>query len=510
MYERTLAAMSSVNAPHIFAPAEHLPALQASRVQRKPLRRRQLVRGGLVLADLAGLSLAFIVSGAVFGLSANGEHARPVYELLVFFLSLPAWVLLASLHGLYRYDERRLGHSTVDDFFNVVQLVTFGAWVFFVGCWATGISTPRPEKLIGFWLLATSSVTACRALARSLCLRLPAYVQRTVIIGGGDLGQLVARKLLSHREYGIQLLGIVDDAPKERRAELSNLPLLGTLDQLPQIVNELRVERVIIAFSNHRDAQTVELVRALYTNDVQVDVVPRLYELVGPRVDVHTVEGLPLIGLPSPHWSRSAMRVKRGIDIVGSSLGLLVLSPLFAYIAWRVHRSSPGPVFFRQTRLGLNMQEFTALKFRTMWIDTDDNEHRAYIERTMSSKAEIGSNGLYKLEREQAVTPFGRWLRKTSLDELPQLINVLRGEMSLVGPRPCIPYEVSNFKPQHFERFLLPAGLTGLWQVTARAYASFGEALDMDVAYVRGWSLGLDLRLLCRTPLELLRQETTA
>ena len=172
--------------------------------------------------------------------------------------------------------------------------------------------------------------------------------------------------------------------------------------------------------------------------------------------------------------------------------------------------TSGGMDDLRQKRLGLNMREFTALKFRSMWSDTDASEHRAYIEQTMNSSAQLGENGLYKLDREQAVTPFGQWLRKTSLDELPQLVNVLRGDMSLVGPRPCIPYEVKNFQPQHFERFLLPAGLTGLWQVTARAYSSFGEALDMDVAYVRGWSFGLDLRLICRTPLQVLRHEGTA
>ncbi|MDQ2943508.1 MAG: sugar transferase [Candidatus Dormibacteraeota bacterium] len=128
----------------------------------------------------------------------------------------------------------------------------------------------------------------------------------------------------------------------------------------------------------------------------------------------------------------------------------------------------------------------------------------------MSSHSPAGSNGLYKLEQQDAVTPFGRWLRSTSLDELPQLLNVVRGQMSLVGPRPCIPYETENFAPHQFDRFLVPAGVTGLWQVKARAHASFGEALDMDVAYARGWSLGLDLRLLFRTPIAALRHRGTA
>jgi lipopolysaccharide/colanic/teichoic acid biosynthesis glycosyltransferase len=163
-------------------------------------------------------------------------------------------------------------------------------------------------------------------------------------------------------------------------------------------------------------------------------------------------------------------------------------------------------VFFRQERLGLDMRHFTCLKFRTMKVDTDPEEHRAYVESIATSGANLNGNGMYKLNRDNAVTPFGRWLRKTSLDELPQLINVLRGDMSIVGPRPCIPYEIEFFQSHHVERFLVPQGITGLWQVSARANSTFGEALDMDVAYVRGWSLGLDLRLLFRTPFALLRQ----
>jgi lipopolysaccharide/colanic/teichoic acid biosynthesis glycosyltransferase len=152
------------------------------------------------------------------------------------------------------------------------------------------------------------------------------------------------------------------------------------------------------------------------------------------------------------------------------------------------------------------MTEFTALKFRTMRVGVDDRSHRDYIKATMSSQPAAGGNGLYKLDRRADITPFGHWLRKTSLDELPQLINVLKGDMSLVGPRPCIPYETENFDSHHFERFLVPAGITGLWQVAARASSSFGEALDMDVAYARSWSLGLDLRLLIRTPFAVVRQ----
>jgi lipopolysaccharide/colanic/teichoic acid biosynthesis glycosyltransferase len=158
----------------------------------------------------------------------------------------------------------------------------------------------------------------------------------------------------------------------------------------------------------------------------------------------------------------------------------------------------------------VKQEEFTVLKFRTMRVGTDDAAHRDFIKQTMSSSATPTTNGLYKLEREDAVTPFGRFLRRTSLDELPQLINVLRGEMAMVGPRPCLAYETEHFSPHHFERFDVPQGITGLWQVTARAHATFGEALDMDVLYARSWSLGLDIGLLLRTPIHILRRKGTA
>jgi exopolysaccharide biosynthesis polyprenyl glycosylphosphotransferase len=281
--------------------------------------------------------------------------------------------------------------------------------------------------------------------------------------------------------------------------------VMGGIDELEEIVDREDVERVIFAYSNDRQTDFLELIRKLRDAGIQVDVVPRLFEVIGPRVDVHVVEGISLIGLAPVRLSRSSRVIKRMADVIVASACLLLALPVMAVIALVIKRDSPGPVLFRQTRLGKDMVPFTLLKFRTMKRETDEAAHRDFIAATMDRLAVATTKGLYKLERRDAVTPVGRFLRRTSLDELPQLINVLRGDMSLVGPRPCIPYETERFQPHHFDRFLVPAGLTGLWQTSARAHSTFGEALDMDVLYAQSWSLGLDLLLLARTPRQLFR-----
>ena len=463
----------------------------------------------LLVADVLALSIAFFLAQLFF---EPGTHVRdivsPPLEMLVFIATLPAWVIIAQLSGLYGRDGQRADHSTVDDFAGIFAVITTGTWLFSALAWLTHIVKPNPPRMVAFWLMAIGFVIIGRATARAVARRNPMFTQNAVIVGAGDVGQLIARKLSHHPEYAIRLVGFVDREPAERRPEVADTPVLGPPEVLPELVEQYEIDRVIFAYSNDPHDELLELIHKLKAISVQIDLVPRLFEAVGPRVDMHTVEALPLIGLPPVRLSPSARFVKRAIDLVLSSLLLLLTAPFFAYFTYRVKRDSPGPAFFRQKRLGLNMREFTALKFRTMKTDVDENVHREYIEATMSAKAPVGSNGLYKLDRESDTTPFGRWLRRTSLDELPQLVNVLKGEMSLVGPRPCIRYETQNLAPHHFERFLVQPGMTGLWQVTARARSTFGEALDMDVTYARGWSLGLDLRLLCRTPLAVLRQST--
>jgi exopolysaccharide biosynthesis polyprenyl glycosylphosphotransferase len=468
-------------------------------------RRSRLVPPSLVLADLLGLSLAYylaaILAGGHGALGSSGE-------LPIFVLTLPAWVLVAKLHGLYQRDHERTDHSTTDEVVGIFHLVTIGVWILLAASRLAGRTSPGVYPLIAFWAIAVLLLPVTRALAREACRRSGAYVQNTVIIGAGEIGQLIARKFVKHPEYGINVVGFVDRDPRARRADLpEHFTVLGPPERLPDIIESLDVERAVIAFCHDSIPELLALVRQLRGLPIRIDLVPRLFELMDPRVALYSVEGIPLLGLPPSRAATVPRMIKRAIDLTGACLALFALAPLFAYIAIRIRLDSEGPILFRQTRLGMNMKQFTVLKFRTMKVDTDQAKHRDYIRATMTSDA--AETGLYKLTRDDAITKCGHWLRRTSLDELPQLINVLRGEMSLVGPRPCIPYEIENYEPHHFERFAVPQGITGLWQVTARANCTYGEALDMDVAYVRGWSVGLDLRLLVRTPLQVFHQRVS-
>jgi exopolysaccharide biosynthesis polyprenyl glycosylphosphotransferase len=466
-------------------------------------RRIRLVPRSLIIADLLGLSLAYVITTLFWGQVGALGSAK---EMVIFCATLPCWLVVAKLQGLYRADQEHADHSTADDIVKVFYLVTIGVWMLLVASRLFGRMSPSIYALMTFWAVAICLLPVMRTITRRLCKGSRAYVQNTLILGAGEVGQLIARKLVKHPEYGLNVVGFIDRHPKARRGDLpEHLVILGGPERLAEAVKSLDVERVIIAFSNEPVDELLVLLRKLRAFPVQIDLVPRLFELVGPGMTVHAVEGLPLLGLPPNHASHVARALKRSLDVAVSGLALLAFAPLFAYIALRIRLDSDGPVFFRQTRLGTNMKEFTALKFRTMKANTDQSVHREAVRRG----ADLGETGVYKLERSDAVTTFGGGLRRTSLDELPQLINVLRGDMSLVGPRPCIPYETENFEPHHLERFAMPQGITGLWQVTARANCTFIEALEMDVAYVRGWSLGLDLRLLLRTPLQLLRQRTS-
>ncbi len=449
------------------------------------------------MADIAGLTLAFGLSLVLFGASGQRDVVSGPLEMGIFLLTLPIWIVLARLYGLYDSDEERTDHSTADDLIGVFHLVTVGSWLFFIGAVLTDAADPSVKRLISFWLLAILFITLCRTVARAVCRRSLAYLQNTIVVGAGDVGQLVARKLTSHPEYGINIVGFVDKAPKEFRNGLDGHKVLGGPERLPDIVRALDVERVVIAFSNDSHQETLDLIRSLNGFDVQIDIVPRLFEVLGTSVRVHTAEGVPLISLPYLRLSRSARLLKRAMDLSITLFGLVLAGPLMAVIALLIKLDSPGPVFFRQVRRGTGERTFRIYKFRTMIADAD--ERKAELHALNKHACEGGDPRMFKIVDDPRVTRVGRLLRRYSLDELPQMINVVLGDMSLVGPRPLILEEDQHVIDWRRRRLDLKPGITGLWQVLGRDDIPFDEMVKLDYLYVTTWSLMNDLKLVMRT-----------
>jgi exopolysaccharide biosynthesis polyprenyl glycosylphosphotransferase len=461
-------------------------------------RARWVVRRGLVVADVVALLLTFGI--LELGYQPNPSvtnHVSTVTEFALFMLMIPVWILMASLYGLYDQTRRRPDHGTMDDVVGVFHMIGAGLALLLIVGTAADIFHPNTGKVVTFWFLALTLVVVARACARAVCKRQAGYGENAIIVGTGEVGQLAAHKILQHPEYGINLLGFVDDAPLEMRPGLSHLRVLSRSEQVRHVVELLNVDRVIIAFTNERHDRTLALIRSLNDLDVQVDIVPRFFELVPSGPGVHAVEGLPLIALQHPRLSRSSRLLKRLMDVVGATLGLLLLSPLFAYVAIRIRRESHGPVFFRQTRIGTDGREFTMYKFRTMTADAE--RRKAEFAHLNVHRREGGDPRMFKIVHDPRVTPFGSFLRRYSLDELPQLVNVVRGDMSLVGPRPLIPEEAEYVADWARKRLGPKPGITGLWQVLGRSGIPFDEMTKLDYLYVTNWSLRGDVRILLQT-----------
>jgi len=359
------------------------------------------------------------------------------------------------------------------------------------------------SRLGVFWLLAVVLIPTLRAVARTLCRHLPGYTQNALIVGAGDVGQQLALKLLNHREYGIRLVGFVDDRPTALDDDLAErLPLLlGGPDRLRECILEHGVERVIFAFSNDSHEEVLANFRAIRDLDVQIDIVPRYFEVFGAGAQVHTLEGIPLVGLRPTRLARSSRVLKRAFDLCAATLGLVVLAPLFAGVAIAIKVESRGPIFFRQVRRGANGSTFRIYKFRTMVAEAEDKKAEV-VHLNMHRNRDPR---MTKIPDDPRVTQVGRYLRRFSIDELPQLINVVKGEMSLVGPRPLILEEDRYVTAWARKRLDLKPGITGLWQVLGRSDIPFDEMTKLDYVYVTNWSLREDLRLIFLTVPSLFR-----
>jgi exopolysaccharide biosynthesis polyprenyl glycosylphosphotransferase len=445
----------------------------------------------LLAADIVGLMVAFLLALAIAP-PATFDTVQMRWEVVLFVLSLPGWVVLAKLHGLYDRDEERSDHSTVDDISGVFQVVTIGTWSFLAATHLAGLPHPALARLAFFWLNAVLLVPLLRAAIRVVGRRHPAYLQNVIIVGSDDVARLLANKIRRHPEYRLKVVGFVDRAGEAALNGAGTRRLIGTPDELPALVRAHSAHRVVIAFSADSPDQTLDVIRALQDCHVQIDIVPRLFEVLGTNAQLHTIVGIPLVGLPVPRLSRSSRFLKRSLDLFGAIVALTLLAPLFAVTAVCIKLDSRGRVFFRQVRMGAKERTFHVFKFRTM---VDDAENRKHEVQHLNMHLDDDPR-MFKVPNDPRVTRIGGFLRRWRIDELPQLFNVIHGDMSLVGPRPLILDEDQHVERWARHRLDLKPGMTGLWQVLGASDIPFEEMTKLDYLYVTNWSLGEDLRLI--------------
>jgi Undecaprenyl-phosphate glucose phosphotransferase len=459
-----------------------------------------------VLSDAVLGVLAFLLAYAIRFHLGPFNALVPVTKgvpPLVQYVSLTPFVAVlvpAAFHlqGLYRL---RRGRSRVDDFFAVfvgsILSVVFGivATLYVQTYFATTVARDRGAFEVSqvvwgvFLLLNTAFTFASRACVRELLERrwkAGIGLKRVLIAGSEDLGRLVADKILEHRELGYQLIGFVDDRGAGDHLGYRGLPLLGTLDDAAEIVQHESVDQLYVALPPEQHLRMLELIESTSREMIDVKVVPDLLQVIALRARLEDLDGVPVINVNEPPLHGFNSVVKRALDIAISSVALLLLAIPLGIVALLVKLTSVGPVFYQQERMGLVGKPFTILKFRSMRED-----------------AEQETGPVWAQEDDPRVTWLGRFMRRSNIDELPQLWNVLRGDMSIVGPRPERPHFVEQFKhriPQYMLRHKVKAGLTGWAQVNGwRGNTPLEKRIEYDLYYIENWSVRLDLKIMWLT-----------
>jgi exopolysaccharide biosynthesis polyprenyl glycosylphosphotransferase len=459
-------------------------------VSRRYAARDSAVRRLLAVSDLVAVTIAM-------GLSFLLVTSHPV-EFVWGLVVLPLWIVVFMAYGLYGRDLKRISHQTLDDLPSIFHAVVVGC-LLLLACY-------RFFPVEGIWLgplavfavLAIVSVTALRALARRFAVSVLGP-ERVVLLGEGSEISVLARKLEANGRQGARSVGLIPLSGSEAGANGGSGKKTPALPDLSAMVSRHRVERIVVARKDFDGGALFELLNSARELGVKVSVLPQLFAALGPSVEIDDVGGIAVLGINPPVLSRSSRFVKRGMDIAGVVTLLILTAPLLAVIAIAIRLDSAGPVLFRQERIGLWGRRFRLLKFRTMTIDAE------LLRASLLAKSK--DPGWLHLDDDPRVTRVGRLLRRSSLDELPQLWNVLKGEMSLVGPRPIVPSEDRQLDGWRRSRIDIAPGLTGLWQVMGRTSIPFEEMIRLDFLYVTNWTLWTDIRLVLRTVPAVLRRK---
>jgi exopolysaccharide biosynthesis polyprenyl glycosylphosphotransferase len=456
-------------------PPEHLVVSQRHRPRDSAVRRL------LLAGDSIGLATGLLGATLIFGL-------RPGHVLWG-LASLPLWIVIFKAYGLYDRDIRRINHSSVDDVPWLLHAMLLGCLLWWIYFRLLPLHKLEFDELLTFALIGSAVILALRTLSRRLARRWLGP-ERVLLVGEGESLALLARKLRAHPEYGAEPVGFVSTS---EALPSTPVPVLGDLKDLdlPDTAARHGVERVVVARGDVPKVALLDLIRRCRIVQVKVSVLPQLFDAMGSSVEIDDVEGITLLGLNPPVLSRSSQLLKRAMDLLGA-FGMLVLTlPVIVICAVAIKLNSEGPVFFCQERVGRGGRRFKVIKFRTMVIGADRLQEEL--------RAQSRDPHWLLIDDDPRITRVGRLLRHTSLDELPQLINVLKGEMSLVGPRPMIESEDRQLDGWRRSRLDLTPGLTGLWQVLGRTSIPFEEMVKLDYLYVTNWSLWTDVRLILQT-----------
>jgi Undecaprenyl-phosphate glucose phosphotransferase len=468
------------------------------------IRHNRLLVASHVVSDaLLGLS-AFIVAYALRFQTGIIPVPKGVPPLRQYINVLPFIAVVVPLgfflQGLYRL---RRGRSRVDDFFAVfvgsILAVLFGMMstlyvetYIVISARDTGALEVSQPVWIIFLILNVALTFASREFMREVLerrWRAGIGLKKILIAGCGDLGRLVADKILEHRELGYQIVGFVDDKAAGDHLGYRGFPLLGTLDDAAEITVQESVDHLYVALPPEEHVRMLELLESTSREMVDVKVVPDLLQVIALRARLEDLDGIPVININEPPLQGFNSIVKRAIDVAISAGALAVLAIPLAIIAVLVKTNSKGSVLFHQERMGLDGKPFKIVKFRSMYED-----------------AERHTGPVWAVADDPRVTPVGRFLRRSNLDELPQLWNVLRGDMSIVGPRPERPHFVAQFKhkiPQYMLRHKVKAGLTGWAQVNGwRGNTALEKRIEYDLYYIENWSVRLDLKIMWLTLLK--------
>jgi exopolysaccharide biosynthesis polyprenyl glycosylphosphotransferase len=445
------------------------------------MRRDALFRRMLLVADVVAIVGAFVLTVAL-------SH-RSVQLTWAGIAGVPILLVCAKLTGLYDRDETLLRKTTLDEAPKLLQLATLSAFV----AWLTGGlivhgQLDRHEAMF-LWLALAVLLIFARTASRAISLRI-APAERCLFIGDELSAETIRSKLTGHGGVKAEVVAHLD---LDKVAPWSTDTFSeARLAEIRDLAKTLDVHRAIIAPRSVDAGEMLNLVRTLKAVGVRVSVLPRLLEVVGSSVEFDDLHGVTVMGVRRFDLTRSSALFKRGFDLLGASLGLLAVAPVLITVAIAIKLDSRGPVFFRQLRVGRHGQRFYMLKFRTMVPDAEA------LKEGLRDRNEA-KEGLFKIAEDPRVTRIGRMLRRSSLDELPQLLNIVRGEMSLVGPRPLVVDEDRRVEGWHRRRLELTPGMTGPWQILGPSRVPLREMVAIDYLYVANWSLWTDIKILLRT-----------